>query len=255
MEAGRARVRGVSDTPSFLVVVPTIRQEWDEFDPTIARIRESFSLPTEFHILDGSAGKPAALNAAHDALLKPSQATYYVTLDDDIVPIRGWQEVMHQAMQDFPELGAASLYYGDSAEHQQLMGAERLNPPLTRGASTVRMCKPGHHLAGGNITFRRDMALKVGPMPLQGHRYVLWEDAWRGRRVVAAGGALAYVLGAAVEMIEFKEPDHYRQEKVEGIALSRQTQREMLDATGVRDPLSIRLRRKIAKWRGRGDGF
>lgn len=255
MEASRAWFCAVKPDASFLVVIPTIRQDWREFEPTMARIQASFTLPTDLHILDGSSGKPAALNRAHEELLLPSHATYYVTLDDDIVPLPGWQEGMHAAMLEFPELGAASLYYGESDEHQRLMGAERLSAPETRGQSTVRFCKPGHHLAGGNITFRREMALKVGPMPLQGHRYVLWEDAWRGRRVVAAGGKLGYVLGHGVEMVEFVEPEEYRKEKIEGIALSRQNQREMLDSTGVKDPLLIRIRRRVAKLRGRGDGF
>lgn len=247
----QARARFLEVNPRFLIVIPTIRQDWPEFAPTLERIREGLTLPSRLVILDGSRGKPAALNAAHAELLVPAKEEYYVTLDDDIVPQWGWQDAIHQAFVDFPELSAASAWYGDSPEMLRLMGAERTRPPETRGASTVRFCHRGHHLLGGNITFRREFALKVGPMPLPDHRYVLYEDAWRGRRVQAAGGQLGFVMGARVEMVTFAEPHGYRAEKEQGIARSREGVDRILASTGVGDPALLRLRRWVARLRGR----
>lgn len=237
--------------PDFLVVIPTIRRDRTGFDEVMGRVQASFTRPTEFHLLDGSDGKPAALNRAYDELLIASDAEFYVTMDDDYVPGPGWQDRAAEAMREFPELGAVSLWVGEDPEAQRLIGAERVLPPLTRNGVTVRMNERGHHIAGACIVYRREVALQVGKQPITAEKYQVWEDAWRGRKIQSLGYELGFVEGATPEFIWYDDPPEYDAWRKDQVARSRRDQDRMLSTSGIADPWTLRLRRWVARIRGR----
>lgn len=241
----------MSATPSFLVVVPTIRQDRAGFDDVMARVKATFSLPTEFHVLDGSEGKPVALNRALGSLLPASSHAFYVTMDDDYVPSEGWQERAVQAFDDLPRVGVLSLWVGDDPHLQQVVGAERLDPWQAAGATRFRRVQRGHHIAGAMLIMRREVALAVGPQPVTGEKYQIWEDAWRGRRVQALGWELAFVDGPTPEFIHYDDPPEYDAWRLEQIARSRKEQDRWLKDSGIPDPWTLRLRRWLARLRGK----
>ncbi len=235
----------------FLVVIPTIRQNRPGFDEVMARVQASFTLPTEFHILDGVEGKPVALNLALQELLKDHAA--YVTMDDDYVPGVGWQDLVAQAFVDLPKLGVASLWVGDDTELQRIVGSHRVLPPRVAGKTNYRPLERGHHLAGAMHAYRNEVAKAVGPQPITGEKYQVWEDAWRGRRVQSLGWDLAFLDGAAPEFIWYEDPAEYVQWRTDQVAKSRQDQDRWLKDSGIPDPWTLKLRRLIAKMRGRAE--
>ena len=237
--------------PAFLVVIPTIRQDQRGFEDVMLRVRQSFTQPTEFHILDGSKGKPAALNLALDHLVARSSCDFYVTMDDDYVPGEGWQDRVADALQEFSELGAVSLWVGDDPEAQKLIGAERVLAPENRAGVTVRKNERGHHIAGACIAYRRDVAIQVGKQPITSQKYQVWEDAWRGRKIQSLGYELGFVEGATPEFIWYDDPPEYDAWRKEQVAQSRKDQDYYLATSGIPDPVSVRIRRWVAKVRGR----
>ncbi|MBL8087359.1 MAG: hypothetical protein JNM85_04715 [Chthonomonas sp.] len=236
---------------SFQIVVPTIRQQLPGFAEALESIRQSFTLPTELVILDGSAGKPAALNAAVDTLLLESRHEFYVTLDDDVVPATGWQEVAVRAFRDVPDLGCVAPWYGDTPEMLELMGASRIGQEERIGSTRLRTCLKGHHLLGGMLIFPAEVARHVGKLPDRPEKYLIWEDAWRGRRVLAQGKRLGFLMDAHVRLIEYTDPQEYLAEKRLEIESARRDQDRFLSATGIRDPWLIRFRRWAYKIRTR----
>lgn len=235
----------------FLVIIPSIRQDRPGFAEVQARVQATFTQPTEYHLLHGKDGKPAALNHALASLLPASDATIYVTMDDDYVPGAGWQELVVQAFQDLPRVGAASLWVGNDPELQHLIGAFRLDPPVTEGKTTYRKVQRGHHIAGALIAYRREVALAVGPQPITGEKYQVWEDAWRGRKVQSLGWDLAFLEGAEPDFIFYEDPAEYVKWREDQVVASRRNQDEYLRQSGIPDPWTLRLRRWVAKIRGR----
>jgi hypothetical protein len=237
----------------FLVVVPTIRQGLPGFEEAIEAIRGSFTQPTEFHVLDGKAGKTQTLNKAFDELLIPSDCDVYVTIDDDYIPGKGWQEDLVKAFEALPSLGAASLWLGDSAVMLEYVGAHRMEAPRQANGITYRRLFKGHHIAGCMIAFRREAAIAVGKVPETSERYQIWEDAWRGRRVQKAGYDAAFVVGSDLpRIIPYQDTEEYMRSKEADIETSRQNEDEAMRLGGVGDSWTLRLRRKVAKLRGRG---
>lgn len=241
----------MTESPQFLVVIPSIRQALPGFEGVQSRVKGTFTMPTEYHLLDGKDGKPAALNRARADLLPASPAPFYVTMDDDYVPPADWQTKALEAMEQFPELGALSYWVGDDPQLQELIGAHRVGEPRERAGCRVRFCERGHHLAGAILVYRRAVAQAVGPQPITAQKYQVWEDAWRGRKVQALGYQLGFVEAALPEFIEFDDPEEYKQWRREQVLLSRKDQEEHLRATGISDPLTLRLRRWVARVRGR----
>lgn len=231
----------------WLVVIPTIRQDRPGHAEVMARVRASFTQPTDFHILDGAEGKPAALNMALKDLLDAHN--FYVTMDDDYVPGAGWQDLVAQAFRDLPRLGMAGLWVGP--HDQGLVGAHRVLSPRTAGNTTYRPLERGHHVAGAFHAYRPDVARLVGPQPITNERYQVWEDAWRGRRVQALGYDLAFIEGATPEFITYDDPAEYIQWRESQVTQSRVDQDIWLRDSGIPDPITLRLRRWIARMRGR----
>lgn len=243
----------MSDTqkPEFLVVIPSIRQSRTGFDEVQSRVRASFSRPTEYHLLDGKEGKPAALNFALASLLPPSEAKFYVTMDDDYVPGAGWQDLIVKVFESEPKIGVIGLWVSDNEEHLRIIGAERVSPPRQSGSATIRLVDRGHHIAGALLAYRREVAEQIGAQPITGEKYQVWEDAWRGRRAQSLGWDLAFVEGAEPEYIKYDDPPEYDAWRAEQVALSRKNQDEWLRDSGIPDPWHLRLRRVIARLRGR----
>ncbi len=237
-------------TAVFLVVIPSIRQDRAGFDEVMNRVQATFTHPTEFHILDGSDGKPAALNRALDEKLKDHHV--YVTMDDDYIPGSSWQDLILQAMEDLAKVGVFALWVGDDPHLQREIGAERVQPQQTKNSTTFRAVERGHHIAGAILCYRPEVARAVGPQPITGEKYQIWEDAWRGRRVQSLGWDLAFIEGAVPTYHKYEDPPEYDAWRAEQITLSRQNQDHWLRDSGIPDPWHLRLRRWVAKLRGRG---
>lgn len=235
----------------FTVVIATIRQSLPGFDETMERIESTFTEPTDFHILDGSEGKAQALNKASDEILASAVAECYVTMDDDIVPSTGWQESVCNAFEDLPKYGAFGLWMGDSAERLSLVGSQCLEPESRKGSTAFRRVRPPHHINGGFIAYRTHVAQKLGHIPTGGVKYQLWEDAWRGRTVTNLGWEMAFVMGGAVDMVEFPDKEEYLAMKSQDLRLGKEISDSVLAKSGCGDSNTLRLRKWVAKLRGR----
>ena len=200
----------------FLIVVPTIRRSLPGFDEAQNRLRTSFTQPTELHVLDGAAGKAQTLNAAYVVLLKPSAADIYVTLDDDLIPPPGWQDVLSRAFDANPKWGALGLWLGEP--HRAYMGlASGALPQVVAG---VECFAAENHLVGCLIAFRREVALAVGKIPDSREKYQYWEDGWRGGRVRELGFGMAYVYApeCVPELVAYEDSPEYLAAKAADIA-------------------------------------
>lgn len=235
----------------FVVVIATIRQVLPGFDETMGRIQKTFVEPTEFHILDGSDGKAQALNRAFDEILAKSDADCYVTMDDDIIPGPNWQKIVGKAFRAMPRYGAFGLWMGDDPEMRRIMADHCLDTEASADSVVFRRVRPPHHLNGGFIAYRPSLAREVGKIPTEGIKYQLWEDAWRGRRVTKLGWEMAFLKGAEVEMINYPDTTEYLAMKQSDLSIGRARSERVLAESGLGDPISIRLRKFIAKMRGR----
>jgi GT2 family glycosyltransferase len=235
----------------FVVVIATIRQNLPGFDETMDRIRTTFVQPTEFHILDGSEGKAQALNKATEDLLAPATADCYVTMDDDIIPGADWQALVEEAFSALPKHGAFGLWMGDDAASRQVMGVHCLEEESAAGDLKYRTVIPPHHLNGGFIAYRTEVAKQIGKIPTEGVKYQLWEDAWRGRRVTKLGWEMAFLKGAEMTLVDYPDPANYIAAKEKAIEFGRLSSDRILRKSGVGDPLSVRVRKWLARARGR----
>ena len=235
----------------YTVVTATVRQALPEFGPTIERIQSSFEEPTEFHILDGSEGKAQALNKAGEEILANCQSEFYVTLDDDIVPSAGWQSKVADAFGALKQFGALGLWMGDGLDRLALVGANHLDGWRAEGNVRYRRVRPPHHLNGGFIAYRTEVARTLGPIPTEGVRYQLWEDAWRGRRVTQLGWEMAFVDAGPVDMVEYMDPKEYVELKARDLQFGKHAADRVLAGSGLGDSVGLRLRKWVARVRGR----
>jgi hypothetical protein len=235
----------------FLVVVPTIRQGLPGFEEAIAAMRASFTQPTDFHVLDGKAGKSQTLNQALDDLVADADCDVYVTMDDDYLPPVGWQDDVEKAFQAVPTLGAVGLWLGESEEMQNSMGAHLIEEPTVVNGATLRRVKKGHHIVGCMIAFRREVIDRVGKAPETQERYQFWEDGWRGRRVEKLGYEMAFIESGMPAIFPYIDLDEYRTSKEADIAYGKANLDEILKQGGVQDPLAMKVRKAIARLRGR----
>ncbi|HWA84458.1 MAG TPA: hypothetical protein VG820_13535 [Fimbriimonadaceae bacterium] len=229
----------------FLVVIPTIRQKLKGFEEVMDSVRASFTQPTEFHILDGSEGKSQALNKAFDELLVPSDCDVYVTIDDDYLPGEAWQDTLVAAFDAFPRVGAFGLWLGDDPEMLKLMGAHLIGPEERKGAVRFRRIGPAHHINGALIAFRKEVAVAVGKLPDSDLKYQLWEDAYRTRRVRVVGKEIMYAVGAIPKLIEYEDTPEYVAEKARETAVGGKQSANFLAQGGIREPLSLQVRRVV----------
>ena len=237
--------------PKFTVVIATIRESLPGFSETIARIQSSFDHETDFRLLDGHSGKAQALNDAFDHVLAKTDADIYVTMDDDIVPAKGWQQLVCKAMGALPEYGAFGLWMGDAPDRRELVGERFLDAPETASGVTFRRVQSPHHLNGGFIAYRPEVARGVGKIPTEGLKYQLWEDAWRGRRVTKLGWEMAFLSGVDVDMVEYEDSLEYREMKERDLRVGKKRSDEILAASGLGDPIAIRARKWLARVRGK----
>jgi GT2 family glycosyltransferase len=235
----------------FHVVIATIRQHLPGFDATMDRIKSTFDHPTHFELLDGKDGKAQALNEASESILAQTEAECYVTMDDDAVPGAGWQDEVERAFRALPDYGAFGLWVEERPEYLKAVGAHLLDPPSTVSGVSFRRVKPPHHLNGGFIAYRTEVARLVGKIPTEGVRYQLWEDAWRGRRVTKLGWKMAFLLGAKVEYVDYEDDPDYLKRKKEEFMFGKEVSERVLAESGLGDPLGMKLRKRLARWRGR----
>jgi len=235
----------------FLVVIPTIRQSYPGFDAVIARIEGTFTQPTDFQVLDGKGGKTQTLNRCLEETLSAGGAEVYVTMDDDIVPTPGWQDRIVETFEKLPRYGALGLWLGDSPDMSEYMGAHLIEHPFEQDGLTVRRVKPGHHIVGCLVAMRRQVAIDVGPTPTPTEKYQFWEDGWRGRRVTKLGFEQGFVDAGPVEIVPWQDTAEYLSMKQNDIAESREKVDDYMRQGGVRDPLAVRLRRKVSRLLGR----
>lgn len=231
----------------FLVVIPTIRQDYPGFDAVMDRIKATFTQPTDFHLLDGKGGKTQTLNKCLLETLPAGDADVYVTMDDDLVPTAGWQDRVSEAFEKLPKYGAFGLWLGESPEMAEYMGSHLIEPPIDE----VRRVKPGHHIVGCLVAMRRQVAIDVGPTPTPTEKYQYWEDGWRGRRVSKLGFEQGFVDAGPVELVPWQDSKEYLEMKERDIAESRERVDEYMKQGGVQDPLGVRLRRTVSRLLGR----
>jgi hypothetical protein len=237
----------------FLVVVPTVRRHLPGFEETMAHIQSTFTRPTEFHILDGRGGKVPALNRALRELVLPGEHAYYATIDDDSLPTPGWQDAAVSAFASDPRLGIISPWLGDDDWSLDVMGRDSVGPWEPLGDQMIRRLKPWRHVPGGLLVFRRACVLAIGPQPETGLGYEIYEDAWRGRVAYREGWLSAYTKqGTPLRFFDYQDDPAYLAQKEKDIAASRARQDAVFAEAGVRDPLMWRLRRFVARLRGRG---
>ena len=235
----------------FTVVIATIRQDLPGFGETMDRIKSTFEYPTDFHLLDGQDGKAQALNAAAESILLNTDAECYVTMDDDAIPDAGWQTEVERAFRVLPDYGAFGLWVDERPEFLTAIGVHELDSPASVQGVNYRRVRPPHHLNGGFIAYRTEVARQVGKIPTEGVRYQLWEDAWRGRRVTKLGWQMAFLLGAKVEYVYYQDDPEYLKRKEQEFMYGKEVAERVLAQSGLGDPLGVRLRKRIAKWRGR----
>jgi hypothetical protein len=209
------------------------------------RVRASLTQPTELPILDGADDKAAALNRALVTLLPTSEASVYVTLDDDIIPPSGWQDRLVAAFDADPKYGALGLWLGEP--HRAYMGLSSRHAPRTRGK--IVAIPTDENLVGCRIAVRREVALRVGPLPEGAEKYPYWEDGWRCRRVRSLGYTLAYLYDAesVPELVTYPDPPEYLEQKAADIAAARPHVTHYLKSAG-REPLSVRWRRFLRRF-------
>ncbi len=235
----------------FIIVVPTIRKELPGFDETMQQLRDSLTQPSDVILLDGAGGKVPALNLAYDEILVPGDFDIYVTVDDDYVIEPGWQDDVVAAFSALPDAGVVAPYYGDDPEMQSLMGPDSYSDWTEMDGIRVRKLHKMRHIPGGLLAFRRDVAVKVGKQPSTGIHYEVYEDAWRGRMVQKLGYNAYYVDTERPKLITYPDPEEYLRQKAADITESRRIMDEVMGKDKIADPLSWRLRRWVAKVRGR----
>jgi len=235
----------------FVVVVPTIRQDREGFRETISAIEASFTLPTDFRVLDGVGGKVAALNRAYDDVLMQTSAPVYVTLDDDFVPPVGWQDKVARALELFEGVGVVCPWPGDSAVWLDYVGADSCEQWASREGLRHRFLKPWRHIPGCLLAFRRESAVAMGKMPESQRRYDIYEDCWRGRMAFKLGWRSMYVEAGECKFMDYSDSDEYLAEKADAIDQSRLEAGKVLAQFGLGDPFSWRLRRFAARVLGR----
>jgi hypothetical protein len=115
----------------------------------------------------------------------------------------------------------------------------------------VRIIGPTHHIAGAMIAFRKEVAVAIEKQPLSGLKYEIWEDAYRGRRVRVIGKDLIHLVGDTPRIRLFNDPPEYRAEKDRETAEGRKMVDEYLAKGGIRDPLSLKIRRVLGGLKAR----
>ena len=235
----------------FVIVVPTIRKNLPGFEETMQSLRDSLTQPSDIIILDGTGGKVPALNRAYEEILVPGDFDVYVTVDDDYVIEPGWQDDLVAAFTALPDAGVVAPYYGDDPEMQSLMGPDSYSDWFDIGQIRVRKLLKMRHIPGGLLAFRREVAVQVGKQPSTGIHYEVYEDAWRGRMVQKLGLNAYYVDTKRPKLITYADPEEYLRQKAADIVESRRIMGEVMGKDNIADPLSWRLRRWVAKLRGR----
>jgi hypothetical protein len=238
-------------TPEFVIVVPTIRQGLDGFRETIEALQESLTRDTDFQVVDGTGGKVAALNRAYDEVLLKTAAPIYVTLDDDFIPPRGWQDAVVETFEQFPQVGVVCPWPGDDQRWTDYVGLESVGPWMTKGRVKCRMLKPWRHIPGCLLAFRRETVIAMGKTPQSKRRYDIYEDCWRGRMAYKRGWRSMYVDVGPCRIFDYIDSDDYIAHKADAIDESRLESAGLLASFGLADPLSWRLRRWVARVRGR----
>jgi len=231
----------------FLVVVPSIRQSYPGFERVMERIRESFTQPTEFHVLDGKDGKAQTLNRALLEKLPASDADIYVTMDDDFVPSKGWQNKVAQAFESHPGIGSIGIWLGEDPEMLAYMGSDNIESPQRDGDLTIRYVFPGHHIVGCNVAMRRSVAIEVGPTPETTEKYQFWEDGWRGRMVGKLKFRQAFVEAGPVEFVRWQDTKEYTEMRNRDIASARSKVGKIMKESGIGPSFWDRLRNKVKR--------
>ncbi|MBC8065259.1 MAG: hypothetical protein H7Y17_10540 [Chlorobia bacterium] len=236
---------------TFLVVIPTIRQPYPGFDEVMRRIEASFTLPTEFHVIDGKSGKAQTLNKALLELLPSSQAEVYVTMDDDFVPSEGWQNKVSAAFESRSDYGALGLWLGEDQEMLNYVGYTHIDKPVRANGLVLHRVRPGHHVVGCNVAMRRQVAMDVGPTPESTEKYQFWEDGWRGRRVTKLGFEQGFVEAGPVEFVRWQDTKEYQEMRIRDIESAQGKVAAFMKQGGVAPSFWARAKGKLSRILGR----
>lgn len=204
----------------FLVVVPTHRVRLAA--ATIDKIRQSFTYPTEFHLLNGTAGKVMALNKALTTVLDPARHDIYVTIDDDILPPYNWQHDFACAFDRVPNLGVCGIDMIGSEMGEGIM-ANAINAPRQQIADVLfRNTTKFQNVAGACMAMRPHVAKSIGPYPFadDGRHHYTDEDGWRCHRAGQLGYQFGYVTNpnGVLELFDYDDAPEYIEKKAQDMA-------------------------------------
>ena len=204
----------------FLVVVPTHRPLLAA--ATIEKIRQSFTYPTEFHVLDGTEGKVSALNKALTTVLDAAKHDIYVTIDDDILPPYNWQHDFACAFDRVPKLGVCGIDMVGSDEGENYMARAMLAPQYQIKDVVFRNTTHVQNVAGACMAIKTNIAKAIGPYPFinDGRTYYADEDGWRCHRCGQLGYQFGYVENkhGIVEFFGYHDSLEYIEKKAQDTA-------------------------------------
>lgn len=196
----------------FAIVVPTVRLP--RCANVLAQLLASLTLPSDVHILTGEAGKSQTLN--RQLAMLPNDVTHYVTIDDDLILYRGWQDELLAAFEVWPEFGAFGFDVSHTPAGLEYMREAATTTPIERGGVKIRDCTGLINIGGCFLAMRSNTARDVEPYPFcGGRRHQVDEDGWRCRRVMELGLRIGYVIprGGKAEMIDHVDSAEYTAEK------------------------------------------
>jgi hypothetical protein len=195
---------------SFVVLCPTIRPS-EMTKPAFDRMRDTFTQPTDYYILDGSDGVAQTLNRALKERVDPTRHDFYVRVDDDWYAPDGWQDAIIQAYQDIAHLGLSGidLIRDTSAHAQKCMHFAQ--DARTTGKTTIREILSPHNLAGGCYIMPTLLAKAVGDMPVIGEtKYQIYGSMWLSRAVRRIGFRTAFICTEdTARLLEYDDSEEH----------------------------------------------
>jgi len=199
----------------FLVVVPTHRPIVAQ--PTIDKIRESLTYPSDFVQLDGSRSKEHALNHALVNFLDASRHTIYCTVDDDLILPLNWQHFVACAFDRVDNLGICGLDLAGTEIGNGVM-ADGMKAPMLPVADILFRDTVGiQNVAGACMSMPTAIAKQIGQYPLagDGRKYHLEEDSWRCHRCISLGYRYGYVHNpnGIVTLLKHLDDPQYTEKK------------------------------------------
>jgi hypothetical protein len=199
----------------FAVILPTIRESTAAF---FGALMGSFTLPVDVFVLRDFMGSDAEgygqkLNRGLGKL-NPAEHDIVITLADDILLGRGWQDVIVRAFEDVPNLGLAGLDVSHTREGVAYMvagmeGGVLVDSEWVKG-TRFRELREGN-VGGTFLAVPTRLMIEAGEIPIvEDVKYPFYADAWLNYKIRFMGYRTGYVgMSPPPEMIEYDDPVGY----------------------------------------------